>query len=208
MDTAATAAFLERHGIQAVVDLRSAYERAIVPWQLANGAVELVENPSIRVPLLLGSNRSTRPKTLASCTLGGFAPARIGWPNRCVPRPKASGRSSTARSARIAPASYPLWRSSRRALTARPSWRTTPQAPRPSPQCWKPCQQLGGWLSPRFRRRHSVPRSCCCNPRSRDGILPGPFRARVRRRGGLLARRRPQRFRAGRTAAQVGRHRQ
>ncbi|MDQ0238810.1 tyrosine-protein phosphatase [Arthrobacter bambusae] len=45
MDTAATAAFLERHGIQAVVDLRSAYERAIVPWQLANGAVELVENP-------------------------------------------------------------------------------------------------------------------------------------------------------------------
>ncbi|UKA59097.1 tyrosine-protein phosphatase [Arthrobacter sp. FW306-2-2C-D06B] len=45
MDTAATAAFLERHGIQAVVDLRSEYERAIVPWQLANGAVELVENP-------------------------------------------------------------------------------------------------------------------------------------------------------------------
>ncbi|WP_442543986.1 tyrosine-protein phosphatase [Arthrobacter sp. KN11-1C] len=45
MDTAATAAFLERHGIQTVVDLRSEYERAIVPWQLANGAVELVENP-------------------------------------------------------------------------------------------------------------------------------------------------------------------
>ncbi|MGM7776200.1 tyrosine-protein phosphatase [Arthrobacter sp. KNU-44] len=45
MDTAATAAFLELHGIQAVVDLRSEYERAIVPWQLANGEVELVENP-------------------------------------------------------------------------------------------------------------------------------------------------------------------
>ncbi len=45
MDIAATAAFLELHGIQAVVDLRSEYERAIVPWQLANGAVELVENP-------------------------------------------------------------------------------------------------------------------------------------------------------------------
>lgn len=45
MDTAATAAFFELHGIQTVMDLRSGYERAIVPWQLANGAVELVENP-------------------------------------------------------------------------------------------------------------------------------------------------------------------
>ncbi|WP_284764103.1 tyrosine-protein phosphatase [Arthrobacter sp. efr-133-R2A-63] len=50
MDTAATADFLERHGIKRVVDLRSEYERAIVPWQLANGSmskapVELVENP-------------------------------------------------------------------------------------------------------------------------------------------------------------------
>jgi protein-tyrosine phosphatase len=75
MDKAATAAFLEVHGIQTVVDLRSEYERAIVPWQLANvtasngtalngtasngtalngtasngtalnGSVELVENP-------------------------------------------------------------------------------------------------------------------------------------------------------------------
>ncbi|MDQ0030589.1 protein-tyrosine phosphatase [Arthrobacter bambusae] len=60
MDTAATAAFLELHGIQAVVDLRSGFERAIVPWQLGNGSglknaepnaavpnheVELVENP-------------------------------------------------------------------------------------------------------------------------------------------------------------------
>ncbi|GAA4049092.1 hypothetical protein GCM10023063_40840 [Arthrobacter methylotrophus] len=45
MDTVATAAFLELHGIQTVVDLRSGYERTIVPWQLTNGAVELVENP-------------------------------------------------------------------------------------------------------------------------------------------------------------------
>ncbi|MHC6219059.1 tyrosine-protein phosphatase [Arthrobacter sp. MMS24-S77] len=45
MDTEATAAFFEMHGIQTVMDLRSGYERAIVPWQLANGAVELIENP-------------------------------------------------------------------------------------------------------------------------------------------------------------------
>lgn len=45
MDSAATAAFLELHGVQTVMDLRSGYERAIVPWKLANGIVELVENP-------------------------------------------------------------------------------------------------------------------------------------------------------------------
>ncbi|MBB6406664.1 tyrosine-protein phosphatase [Arthrobacter sp. AZCC_0090] len=50
MDAAATAAFFELHGIQTVMDLRSGYERAIVPWRLANGTgsntpVELVENP-------------------------------------------------------------------------------------------------------------------------------------------------------------------
>ncbi|MEZ2391234.1 tyrosine-protein phosphatase [bacterium RCC_150] len=63
MDTAETTAFLEHHGIQALVDLRSGYERALIPWQLRNGSapalpgntpaagtasgekVELIENP-------------------------------------------------------------------------------------------------------------------------------------------------------------------
>lgn len=38
MDAAETSAFLEQHGIRAVVDLRTEYERAIVPWPGLNGA--------------------------------------------------------------------------------------------------------------------------------------------------------------------------
>jgi protein-tyrosine phosphatase len=45
MDRAETSAFLGRHGIRAVVDLRTKYERAIDPWA-ANGGASASADPS------------------------------------------------------------------------------------------------------------------------------------------------------------------
>ncbi len=90
MDTAATAAFLELHGIQAVVDLRSGYERAIVPWQLANGAVELVENPLDPRTASAGLQSIHTAEDLGELYLG-WVRARPDWVAESL-RPAALGK--------------------------------------------------------------------------------------------------------------------
>ena len=90
MDTAATAAFLELHGIQAVVDLRSGYERAIVPWQLANGAVELVENPLDPRTASAGLQSIHTAEDLGELYLG-WVRARPDWVAESL-RPAAQGK--------------------------------------------------------------------------------------------------------------------
>ena len=90
MDTTATAAFLELHGIQAVVDLRSEYERAIVPWQLANGAVELVENPLDPRTASQGLQSIHTAEDLGELYLG-WVRARPDWVAESL-RPAAQGK--------------------------------------------------------------------------------------------------------------------
>jgi protein-tyrosine phosphatase len=90
MDVAATAAFLELHGIQAVVDLRSEYERAIVPWQLANGAVELVENPLDPRTASEGLQSIHTAEDLGELYLG-WVRARPDWVAESL-RPAAQGK--------------------------------------------------------------------------------------------------------------------
>jgi protein-tyrosine phosphatase len=90
MDTAATAAFLELHGIQAVVDLRSGYERAIAPWQLANGAVELVENPLDPRTASAGLQSIHTAEDLGDLYLG-WVRARPDWVAESL-RPAALGK--------------------------------------------------------------------------------------------------------------------
>jgi protein-tyrosine phosphatase len=90
MDTAATAAFLELHGIQTVVDLRSGFERAIVPWQLANGAVELVENPLDPRVASAGLESIHTAEDLGELYLG-WVRARPDWVAESL-RPAAQGK--------------------------------------------------------------------------------------------------------------------
>ncbi|WP_284981871.1 tyrosine-protein phosphatase [Arthrobacter sp. efr-133-TYG-118] len=90
MDIAATAAFLELHGIQTVVDLRSEYERAIVPWQLANGAVELVENPLDPRTASEGLQSIHTTEDLGELYLG-WVRARPDWVAESL-RPAAQGK--------------------------------------------------------------------------------------------------------------------
>jgi protein-tyrosine phosphatase len=100
MDAAATAAFLELHGIQAVVDLRSEYERVIVPWQLANGTgrknaapnheVELVENPLDPRTASAGLQSIYTAEDLGELYLG-WVRARPDWVAESL-RPAAQGK--------------------------------------------------------------------------------------------------------------------
>lgn len=90
MDTTATAAFLELHGIQTVVDLRSGYERVIVPWQLGNGAVELVENPLDPRTASDGLQSIHTAEDLGELYLG-WVRARPDWVAESL-RPAAQGR--------------------------------------------------------------------------------------------------------------------
>ena len=90
MDTAATSAFLELHGIRTVVDLRSEYERAIVPWQLANGAVELVENPLDPRTASEGLQSIHTAEDLGELYLG-WVRARPDWVAESL-RPAAQGK--------------------------------------------------------------------------------------------------------------------
>ena len=105
MDAAATAAFLELHGIQAVVDLRSEYERVIVPWHLANGTglksagpehavlkheVELVENPLDPRTASAGLQSIYTAEDLGELYLG-WVRARPDWVAESL-RPAAQGK--------------------------------------------------------------------------------------------------------------------
>lgn len=110
MDTAATAAFLELHGIQAVVDLRSEYERVIVPWHLADGrgldgtgldgtvpkpaglkhGVELVENPLDPRTASAGLQSIQTADDLGELYLG-WVRARPDWVAEAL-RPAALGK--------------------------------------------------------------------------------------------------------------------
>jgi protein-tyrosine phosphatase len=90
MDAAATAAFLELHGIQTVMDLRSVYERAVVPWKLANGAVELVENPLDPRTAAAGLQTIDTAEDLGELYLG-WVRARPDWVAESL-RPAAQGK--------------------------------------------------------------------------------------------------------------------
>ena len=78
MDAAATSEFLDHHGIQAVVDLRSGYERAISPWHLENHEVDLVENPLDPRLASAGLDAIHTAEDLAELYLG-WVRARPDW---------------------------------------------------------------------------------------------------------------------------------
>ncbi|MFH5879701.1 tyrosine-protein phosphatase [Arthrobacter sp. NA-172] len=95
MDAAETAAFLATHGIQTVVDLRSGYERAIAPWQLANssasnGTVELVENPLDPRTASAGLSSIHTAEDLGELYLG-WVRTRPDWVAEAL-RPAAQGK--------------------------------------------------------------------------------------------------------------------
>ena len=71
MDKAETSAFLERHGIRAVVDLRTKYERAIDPWA-ANGGASASSDPGAATAVD-GSTAGREAPDGGTLTAGGGA---------------------------------------------------------------------------------------------------------------------------------------
>ncbi|UVJ40061.1 tyrosine-protein phosphatase [Arthrobacter sp. CJ23] len=102
LDAVSAAGFLAAHGIQTVMDLRSEYERAMVPWPIPNGmpdggsdagraaAVELVENPFDPHTATGGLQSIETPQDLGELYLG-WVRARPDWVADAL-RPVAQGR--------------------------------------------------------------------------------------------------------------------
>lgn len=114
LDVVSAAGFLAQHGIQTVMDLRSEYERAMVPWPLPDGgngsrhdggtsdrgtgggpaapatAVELVENPFDPHTATGGLQSIETPQDLGELYLG-WVRARPEWVADAL-RPVAQGR--------------------------------------------------------------------------------------------------------------------
>ncbi|MBO1268108.1 tyrosine-protein phosphatase [Arthrobacter cavernae] len=107
LDAVSAAGFLAAHGIQTVMDLRSEYERAMVPWLIPNGgsdagtsgpagpavpaaAVELVENPFDPHTAAGGLQSIETPQDLGELYLG-WVRSRPEWVADAL-RPVAQGR--------------------------------------------------------------------------------------------------------------------
>jgi protein-tyrosine phosphatase len=100
LDAAATSDFLAKHGIQAIVDLRSELERSLVPWLVHDGdgapaaadapAVDLINNP-LDPNAVTGSLQAIEtPEDLGNLYLG-WVRSRPEWVAEAL-RPAARGK--------------------------------------------------------------------------------------------------------------------